>query len=67
MSEQPDYYKFIFIVGGDVAFRLILPNSVLLPRQRAALNSNPVIMEVDMDNPVDTGWTYDGTNFHPPA
>jgi len=67
MSEQPDYYKFIFIVGTDVAFRLTVPNSPLAQRQLAALNSNPVIMQVDMDNPVDTGWTYDGTNFHPPA
>lgn len=67
MPEQQDFYKFIFIVGEDVAARLIIPNSVIAPRQIAAFNSNPVIMQVDMDNPVDTGWTYDGTNFHPPA
>ena len=67
MSENADFHKFIFIVGNDVAFRLIIPNSHLASRQIAALTSNPVIMKVDMSNPVDTGWTYDGSEFHPPA
>jgi len=68
MSELSDNKgRFVFVVGNDVAMRLHIGESHLSARQIACLRSNPTIVEVPFDSPVDTGWTFDGTNFNPPA
>jgi len=64
---MPDHSKFVFIVEGEIAFRLLIPQSHLTERQVAALTSNPTIMQLDPTHPAETGWTYDGSEFHPPA
>lgn len=68
MSELSDNKgKFLFVIGNEVAMRLAIGESHLSTRQVAALRSSPTIVEVPYDSPVDTGWTFDGTNFNPPA
>ena len=68
MSEFLDKEaKFLFIVDGDVGMRLLFGESGISARQIACLRSNPTIIEVPLDSPVDTGWTWDGENFQPPA
>lgn len=69
MSEftDPNRAKFLLLVGNDVASRISIGGTPLSPRMIAAWRSNPTIVEVDPDSPVEVGWTWDGENFNPPA
>jgi hypothetical protein len=64
--------KFAFVVDGDFGGALIVsethPNHELLC---AVMRSGPVIIEIPESHPnfdeVTNGWTFDGTNWNPPA
>ena len=64
--------KFIFIIDGEVGPDLTFEDSGEGPnfdRNRAlaaALSSNPVVLEIPDDSPVQMGWTWDGNEFIPP-
>lgn len=59
--------KFNFVNDGVVNHTMELPDTPAYARFVACLRSNPTILEVEPSNPVRGGWTYDGTDFHPPA
>jgi hypothetical protein len=59
--------KFNFIVDGDVGLSLDIPIHPTNARWIACLRSNPQIIEVPVGSPMAAGWTYDGTDFYPPA
>jgi hypothetical protein len=60
--------KYVFIVDGEVGPDLHFEDDYEknIPLA-AALSSNPVIVEVPIDSPVQMGWTWDGTNFIEPS
>lgn len=60
--------KFAVIVGNDVAGTIVFESSGPESAQRfiAAYRSNPIIIETNNEE-VMVGWTWDGTNFTPPA
>jgi hypothetical protein len=64
--------KFIFIIDGEVGPDLTFEDAGEGPkfdRNRAlaaALSSNPVVLEIPEESPVQMGWTWDGNNFTPP-
>lgn len=64
--------KFIFIIDGEVGPDLTLEDAGEGPKfdmnraLTAALSSNPTILEIPIDSPVQMGWTWDGSNFIPP-
>jgi hypothetical protein len=65
--------KFVFIVENEVAIEEVFETEGEGPKfesnrmYAAVLLSNPVILEVSADNPVKSGWTWDGSNFTPPG
>lgn len=59
---------FAVVIDGDVAGAIQLDDtwdSPIIPRMIAALDSDPKIIPSPDD--VRFGWTYDGSNFIPPA
>ena len=60
-------FKFSFVNDGVVNYEMEIPDTPAYARFIACLQSNPTIIEVESSNPVRGGWTYDGTNFNPPA
>jgi hypothetical protein len=68
-NTHPNSY-FVAVVGNDVAVRIVIPSDGgdATDRMIAALASNPTIIQTtDINHDIDFGWTYDGTNFNPPA
>lgn len=64
-----DIVKFALVIDGEVAGTVHFDTSLnhpSMPRLIAAYRSNPEIIEVS-DQGVAHGWTYDGTEFHPPV
>ena len=65
--------KFIFIIDGEVGPDLTLEDAGEGPKFEAnralvaALSSNPIIMEIPSDSPIQMGWVWDGTNFIQPG
>jgi hypothetical protein len=62
--------KFSWIAEGDVfgVFTVIEDqNPEVAQRLTAGLLSNPIVVETTGNDSVAAGWTYDGTDFHPPA
>lgn len=59
--------KFNFVNDGVVNYTMDCQNLASHARFIACLRSNPTIVEVEPSHPVRGGWTYDGTDFHPPA
>lgn len=61
---------FAIVVEGEVAGTLVYPETSEKPatllRHVAALQSDPKIIDVTGQS-VETGWTYDGVQFNPPA
>lgn len=67
-NNETKYYAVV--VDNEVAVRLIIVSdgSDDLERMTSALSSNPKIIETTKINPeIDFGWSYDGTDFIPPA
>jgi hypothetical protein len=64
--------KFVFIVDNEVATEQEFETEGEGPKfeanrmYAAALLSNPIILEVESDNPAKVGWAWDGSNFTPP-
>lgn len=60
--------KFVFVVDGEVFMKFTLDTAASPAGEMwsAGLKSNPTVIHVDLENPVDAGWTYDGTNFIAP-
>ena len=61
--------RYVFVIDGEVGPDLQFEEtanarSTLLA---AALSSNPKVIEVEKDDPVDVGWSWDGSKFLPPA
>jgi len=59
--------KFDFVNDGVINYSMEFANAPAFQRYIACLRSNPTIIEVEFSNPVRAGWTYDGTDFYPPA
>lgn len=65
--------KFVFIVDNEVASQEVFETEGEGPKfeanrmYAAALLSNPIILEIDANNPAQVGWTWDGSNFTPPG
>lgn len=57
--------KYIFVADGEVFMKLTLDTDANPAGQMwsAGLQSNPIVVKVESDSPVDVGWTYDGTTF----
>lgn len=61
--------KFVFIIDGEVGPDLVFEDEGEGPKFEAnkalaaALASNPVVLEIPTDSPVQTGWLWDGENF----
>jgi hypothetical protein len=59
--------KFAFIVDGEVAGVIGVPNTFSdHEKQWAVLSSEPIVIESTNNPDVDSGWTYDGQNFIAP-
>jgi hypothetical protein len=60
--------KFIFVTDGEVFMKFTLDTDANPAGEMwsAGLKSNPTVVSVGEDSPVDVGWTYDGTTFTPP-
>lgn len=63
-------HRFAFIADGDV-FSLFMVDSERAPEDSgriiAGMQSNPIVVEIGDDTPVNVGWTYDGKQFHGPV
>lgn len=65
--------KFVFIVDNEVATDQVFETEGEGPKfeankmYAAALLSNPIILEIEPDNPAQVGWTWDGSTFTPPG
>lgn len=62
--------RFAVVVDGEVAGTLSISEnepSEVAQRHLAAYDSDPRIIPIKTEDPVDHGWTYDGTSFLPPA
>ena len=62
--------RFAVVVDGDVAGTISVddesPNDAA-QRHIAAFDSDPKIVPIFGEEPVDFGWTYDGETFTPPV
>jgi hypothetical protein len=60
--------KYVFVADGEVFMKFTLDTDASPAGEMwsAGLKSNPTIIQVDKNSPVDSGWTYDGTNFTAP-
>lgn len=61
--------RYIFVVDGEAGPDLHFDPGDNPQRQAlaAALSSDPKVIEVEPDNPVNIGWTWDGEKFNPPV
>lgn len=70
VESEPDsgyIAKFNFVNDGIINYTIDLPDAPVSERFIACLRSNPLVIEVASTHPVRGGWTYDGTDFYPPA
>lgn len=60
--------KYVFVADGEVFMKLTLDAEATPAGAMwsAGLQSNPTVVKVDPDSPIDSGWIYDGTNFTNP-
>lgn len=60
--------KYVFVADGEVFMKLTLDTEATPAGEMwsAGLQSNPTIVKVEADSPVDAGWIYDGTTFIAP-
>jgi len=62
--------RFAALVDEDIFGLISFPESEYPPEMsaplRAAFLSSPVVIECESSNPVDVGWTWDGSTFSPP-
>lgn len=61
--------RYVFVINGEVGPDLHFEPAGNPQREAlaAALSSDPKVIEVDVESPVNVGWTWDGTEFHPPV
>lgn len=63
-------YKFAMIAGNDVFSILSIDSedpSPVVPRLLAGLKSDPIVIEItDINEEVNVGWTWDGSQFLKP-
>ena len=66
--NKSDFTFFAFVVDGEVA-TVIPMRTEYMPAEVAALSSDPkvIVLKPTQKDLVVPGWTYDGTNFIPPA
>lgn len=60
--------KWAVIVGSDVAGTITIDDQTPVPTAQrfiAAYDSNPIIVPINTDQPVEFGWTWNGTEFVP--
>lgn len=79
-SEDPIIPTETDTMGGNIKFAGIVDNTVFgmitfdvesfsseyIEMLDAAMQSDPYVIEIPNDLPVDTGWTYDGNSFQQP-
>jgi len=68
--NKNDLKTYAIVIDNEVAGRImvVVAGSEDATRMAAALSSNPTIIETTEINPeIDFGWSYDGTDFIPPA
>jgi hypothetical protein len=69
-NEEGQLVKFAAIVDEDVFGIVSFPDDFspeLVAPLRAAFLSSPIVIECENNNPVQVGWTWDGSTFIPPA
>jgi len=62
--------KWAVVVDSDVAGTITIDDAnTMETAQRfvAAYDSNPIIVPISGDQPVQHGWSWDGENFNPPV
>jgi len=61
--------RYIFVVDGEAGPDLKFEETANSQNTAlaAALSSNPTVVEVDIDSPVNIGWIWNGTEFTEPS
>lgn len=61
--------RYIFVVDGEVGPDIKFNGSGDAQKEALAaiMSSDPKVIEIPYDSPIDIGWTWDGLEFHPPV
>lgn len=62
--------KWAVVVDGDVAGTISIDtenSAPAVPRFIAAYDSDPRVVPINTEDPVEHGWTWDGSAFTPPV
>ena len=69
VSHPEAFSHYLFIIDGEVVWRHSVEKNSEMEMVHAIFSSSPQIVKVpdELAPTVQNGWTYDGTNFNPPA
>jgi hypothetical protein len=69
VSNPEAFSHYFYIIDGEVVWKHSIEKSVETEIMHAVFSSNPDIVPApdEIAATIELGWTYDGTNFNPPA